>query len=49
MLDPVTEVIVRAWQVVRYRPQSLLVEEIASDKVERQATRPALQLREAVL
>ncbi len=48
ILDPVTEVIVRARQVVRYGLQTLPVEEIASDKVERKATRPGPQLREAV-
>jgi hypothetical protein len=48
MLDPVTQVISRTGQVGRQRPQSQPVEEIASDKVERQGTGLALQLREAL-
>ena len=48
MLDPVTEVIIRARQVGRQWPQAQPVEEIASDKVEGQATGLALQLCEAV-
>jgi hypothetical protein len=48
MFDPVTQVIIWTRQVVRQWPHSQPVEEITSNKIERQATGRALQLREAL-